>query len=221
MKPNSILIIASFAWLLVSFWNRNDLPGSIDYVPAIVEEPQQTRTSERAFDVQFNDVDYHVDPEYAYDITGNPGYLDAALEQLAIIEQYFLDPEFPGGILGLVLNLEEDSVGVAILGPDTEIKEGDQVTRTGTIASVPVGDGVVGRVLNAVGQPLDVEGPVPSTETRSIELKARPGDRGHGCQSAFGTKSGYLQRQRPNHNGNPCCTAARSRTRTKSCARRV
>ena len=80
--------------------------------------------------------------------------------------------KFPGDIFGMVLNLEEDSVGVAILGADTKIKEGDQVTRTGTIASVPVGDGVIGRVLNAVGQPLDGEGPVPSTETRSIELKA-------------------------------------------------
>ncbi len=80
--------------------------------------------------------------------------------------------KFPGDIFGMVLNLEEDSVGVAILGADTNIKEGDTVTRTGTIASVPVGDGVVGRVLNAVGQPIDGEGPVPSTETRSIELKA-------------------------------------------------
>jgi F-type H+-transporting ATPase subunit alpha len=80
--------------------------------------------------------------------------------------------KFPGDIFGMVLNLEEDSVGVAILGSDTHIKEGDTVTRTGTIASVPVGDGVIGRVLNAVGQPIDGEGPVPSTETRNIELKA-------------------------------------------------
>ena len=80
--------------------------------------------------------------------------------------------QFPGDIFGMVLNLEEDSVGVAILGEDTEIKEGDTVTRTGKIASVPVGDGVVGRVLNAVGQPIDGQGPVPSEETRNIELKA-------------------------------------------------
>lgn len=80
--------------------------------------------------------------------------------------------KFPGDIFGMVLNLEEDSVGVAILGADTGIKEGDQVTRTGTIASVPVGDGVLGRVVNAVGQPIDGEGPIPSTETRNIELKA-------------------------------------------------
>ena len=80
--------------------------------------------------------------------------------------------KFPGDIFGMVLNLEEDSVGVAILGVDTHIKEGDTVSRTGTIASVPVGEGVIGRVLNAVGQPIDGEGPVPSTETRNIEIKA-------------------------------------------------
>ena len=80
--------------------------------------------------------------------------------------------QFPGEIYGIVLNLEEDSVGVAIMGEDTHIKEGDQVSRTGKIASVPVGDAVVGRVLNAVGQPLDGEGPVPTTEVRNIELKA-------------------------------------------------
>ncbi|MCP4571805.1 MAG: F0F1 ATP synthase subunit alpha [bacterium] len=79
---------------------------------------------------------------------------------------------FPGDTYGIVLNLEEDSVGVAIMGSDIHIKEGEQVTRTGTIASVPVGNGVVGRVLNAVGQPLDGEGPVPSDETRNIEIKA-------------------------------------------------
>ncbi|MFN2371790.1 MAG: F0F1 ATP synthase subunit alpha, partial [Candidatus Krumholzibacteriia bacterium] len=80
--------------------------------------------------------------------------------------------KFPGDVFGIVLNLEEDSVGVAIMGSDTHIKEGDQVSRTGSIASVPVGGGVVGRVLNAVGQPLDGEGPVVSSETRNIELKA-------------------------------------------------
>ena len=80
--------------------------------------------------------------------------------------------KFPGDIYGMVLNLEEDSIGVAIFGEDTHIKEGDQVTRTGQIASVPVGDAVVGRVLNAVGQPLDGKGPVPTDETRRIEVKA-------------------------------------------------
>ena len=80
--------------------------------------------------------------------------------------------KFPGEIFGMVLNLEEDSVGVAIFGEDTHIKEGDQVTRTGRIAEVPVGDAVVGRVLNAVGHPIDGEGPVPTKETRKIEIKA-------------------------------------------------
>ena len=80
--------------------------------------------------------------------------------------------QFPGEIYGMVLNLEEDSVGAAIFGEDTHIKEGDQVTRTGRIAEVPVGDGVIGRVVNAVGQPLDGKGPIPSDETRRIEIKA-------------------------------------------------
>ena len=59
--------------------------------------------------------------------------------------------EFPGGVMGMVLNLEEDNVGVALLGPDTGIKEGDTVKRTGKIFSVPVGDKVTGRVLNPLG----------------------------------------------------------------------
>ena len=70
MRLNALIIAASFAWLLVSFWNRNDLPGDIAYVPALANEPKQTATRERPFDVSFNDVDYRVEPEYAYDITG-------------------------------------------------------------------------------------------------------------------------------------------------------
>ncbi len=70
MKLNNLLIVASFAWLLVSFWNRNDLPGDIDYVPALDNEPKQTPTGKRPFDVVFNEVDYRVEPEYKYDITG-------------------------------------------------------------------------------------------------------------------------------------------------------
>ena len=70
MKLTSILIVASFVWLLVSFWNRNDLPGNIDYVPEILNEPAQTPTSKRPFDVTFNDVTYRVAPEFAYDIVG-------------------------------------------------------------------------------------------------------------------------------------------------------
>lgn len=80
--------------------------------------------------------------------------------------------EFPGGLMGLVLNLEEDNVGVVLLGDDSEIKEGDQVKRTGKIFSVPVGDAVMGRVLNPLGQPLDGLGPVAAKEVRPVEIKA-------------------------------------------------
>src|ERR1700688_76774 len=80
--------------------------------------------------------------------------------------------EFPNGLNGIVLNLEEDSVGVAIMGPDTEIKEGDKVRRTGRIASVPVGDAVLGRVVNALGLPVDGKGPIVSNQFRTIENTA-------------------------------------------------
>ena len=80
--------------------------------------------------------------------------------------------EFPGGLMGMVLNLEEDNVGVALLGPDTDLKEGDPVKRTGRIFSVPVGDAVMGRVLNPLGQPVDGLGPVDAPDVRPVELKA-------------------------------------------------
>ncbi|MDR3073438.1 MAG: F0F1 ATP synthase subunit alpha [Deltaproteobacteria bacterium] len=80
--------------------------------------------------------------------------------------------EFPGGLMGMVLNLEADNVGVALLGEDTGIKEGDSVRRTGAIFSVPVGDAVMGRVLNPLGQPIDELGPVDSKEMRPVEVKA-------------------------------------------------
>lgn len=80
--------------------------------------------------------------------------------------------EFPGNILGLVLNLEEDNVGVAIMGEDFHIKEGDIVKRTGRIAQVPVGDAVLGRVVSAVGEPLDGKGPIEFKETRRVEMVA-------------------------------------------------
>jgi F-type H+-transporting ATPase subunit alpha len=80
--------------------------------------------------------------------------------------------EFPGGILGMVLNLEEDNVGVAILGEDVHIKENDSVKRTGRIAQVPVGDAVIGRVVDAVGTPLDGKGPIETDEYRRIEMVA-------------------------------------------------
>ena len=70
MRLNRILITVSFVWLLVSFWNRNDLPRNIDYVPGIAAEPQQTATRQSPFDVVVNDVEYQIEPEYAYDLTG-------------------------------------------------------------------------------------------------------------------------------------------------------
>src|SRR5436309_4246296 len=80
--------------------------------------------------------------------------------------------EFPHGIYGIVLNLEEDNVGVAILGEQQAIKEGDEVRRTGRIAAVPVGEALLGRVVNALGQPVDGKGPIKAAATRRIELKA-------------------------------------------------
>jgi F-type H+/Na+-transporting ATPase subunit alpha len=80
--------------------------------------------------------------------------------------------EFPGSVYGLVLNLEEDNVGVAIMGDDFGIKEGDMVKRTGRIAEVPVGEAVLGRVVSAVGEPIDGKGPIDAKETRRVEMVA-------------------------------------------------
>ncbi|MBI3891978.1 MAG: F0F1 ATP synthase subunit alpha [Candidatus Wallbacteria bacterium] len=80
--------------------------------------------------------------------------------------------EFPGGIFGIALNLEQDNVGVVILGSDQQIKEGDQVKTTGRIVEVPVGEALIGRVVNALGVPIDGKGPVVTHETRRIEVKA-------------------------------------------------
>ncbi len=80
--------------------------------------------------------------------------------------------EFPGGTLGLVLNLEEDNVGIAIMGEGIHIKEGDLVKRTGRIAEVPVGECVLGRVVSATGEPLDGKGPIDAKEFRRVEMVA-------------------------------------------------
>src|SRR5881409_70727 len=80
--------------------------------------------------------------------------------------------EFPGGLNGIALNLEEDNVGTVILGSDEHIKEGDLVKRTGRIAEVPVGEAVVGRVVDPIGTPLDGKGPIPSNEFRRVEVRA-------------------------------------------------
>ena len=72
--------------------------------------------------------------------------------------------EFPHGVAGIAMNLEEDQVGVVLLGEYTEIKEGDEVKRTGRIMSVPVGDAMIGRVVNSLGQPIDDKGPIATDQ---------------------------------------------------------
>jgi len=80
--------------------------------------------------------------------------------------------EFPQDVFGMVLNLEEDNVGCVLLGDDTKIVEGDKVKCTGRIVEVPVGDAMVGRVVNSLGQPIDGKGPVSTDKTRPVEVKA-------------------------------------------------
>src|SRR4030043_1462258 len=83
--------------------------------------------------------------------------------------------EFPHGVMGMVLNLEEDNVGAALLGEDRYVKEGDVVKRTGRIVQVPVGEPLIGRVVDPLGQPLDGKGPIEAKEYRNIEEKAPGG----------------------------------------------
>src|ERR1700687_252216 len=80
--------------------------------------------------------------------------------------------EFPHGLEGLLLNLEEDSVGIALMGPQDHLREGDTAKRTGRIADVPVGMEMVGRVVNALGEPIDGKGPIGAKQRRKIEVKA-------------------------------------------------
>ena len=80
--------------------------------------------------------------------------------------------EFPGGTMGMVLNLEPDNVGAAILGTGQDVREGDTVKRTGRIVEVPVGEAMVGRVVNALGQPIDGKGPIETPHSRRVEVKA-------------------------------------------------
>ncbi len=80
--------------------------------------------------------------------------------------------DFPGGIKGLVLNLEEDNVGVALFGEEKEVNQGDVVKRTGTIAQIPVGEAMLGRVVNSLGVPVDGKGEIQTSEVRNLEIKA-------------------------------------------------
>ena len=78
--------------------------------------------------------------------------------------------EFPNGVQGMALNLETDNVGIVIFGDDREIKEGDTVKRTGSIVDVPVGKGLLGRVVDPLGNPIDGKGPIEATERRRVSL---------------------------------------------------
>lgn len=80
--------------------------------------------------------------------------------------------EFPGEVYGMVLNLEQDNIGVVILGPYEHIKEGDPVKRTGRVVRVPVGEAMIGRIVNPLGQPIDGQGPIKTEKTRPIEAQA-------------------------------------------------
>ncbi|HKO07889.1 MAG TPA: F0F1 ATP synthase subunit alpha, partial [Alphaproteobacteria bacterium] len=80
--------------------------------------------------------------------------------------------EFPGGIKGMALNLEADNVGVVIFGDDVTIKEGDIVKRTGAIVEVPIGKALLGRVVDALGNPIDGKGPIAGTKMSRVEVKA-------------------------------------------------
>lgn len=80
--------------------------------------------------------------------------------------------DMPGGVKGMILNLETDNVGIAIFGSDQGIKEGDTVKRTGKIVEVPVGDSLLGRVVDGLGQPIDDKGPIDTTNMRRVEVKA-------------------------------------------------
>src|SRR5262245_58984610 len=80
--------------------------------------------------------------------------------------------ELPGGLSGLVLNLEEDNVGIAVMGETQHVREGDSVRRTGRILEVPVGMELVGRVVGALGQPIDGKPAIQGSERRRVELKA-------------------------------------------------
>ena len=80
--------------------------------------------------------------------------------------------EFPGGMRGMALNLEMDNVGVVLFGDDRGVKEGDVVKRTGAIVDVPVGRGLLGRVVDPLGNPIDGKGPIEADERRRVDVKA-------------------------------------------------
>ena len=80
--------------------------------------------------------------------------------------------EFTGGLIGVALNLDEDSIGAVIMGDSSGIEEGDEVRSTGRVLSIPVGDALLGRVVDPIGNPIDGKGPIAATETRLLETQA-------------------------------------------------
>ena len=103
--------------------------------------------------------------------------------------------QFPGDVRGVALNLEQDNVGAILLGPEQKIKEGDVVKSTGEIISVPVGEAMLGRVVNALGQPVDGKGPIATTETvaTAIAKMSRGGYRRLPIVSEDGQPQGFIK----------------------------
>ena len=116
----------------------------------------------------------HYDNHIAQDDVGTTIMIGDGIARVSGLDKCMANElvQFPNGAYGMALNLEENSVAVVMLGEDEDIKEGDVVRRTGQVVSVPVGEGLIGRVVNALGQPVDGKGPVDAKEHRPIERNA-------------------------------------------------
>ena len=116
----------------------------------------------------------HYDNRIAQDDVGTTIMIGDGIARVSGLDKCMANElvQFPNGAYGMALNLEENSVAVVMLGEDEDIKEGDVVRRTGQVVSVPVGEGLIGRVVNALGQPVDGKGPVDAKEHRPIERNA-------------------------------------------------
>ena len=116
----------------------------------------------------------HYENRIAQDDTGTTIMIGDGIARVSGLDKCMANElvQFPNGAYGMALNLEENSVAVVMLGDDEDIKEGDVVRRTGKVVSVPVGESLIGRVVNALGQPVDGKGPVDAKEFRPIERNA-------------------------------------------------
>ena len=116
----------------------------------------------------------HYENRIAQDDTGTTIMIGDGIARVSGLDKCMANElvQFPNGAYGMALNLEENSIAVVLLGDDEDIKEGDVVKRTGQVVSVPVGEGLIGRVVNALGQPVDGKGPVDAKEHRPIERNA-------------------------------------------------